>query len=54
MYGHKKIYLIGWLWFAVWSLISGFSYNSGVVLFSVCRALQGIGEFIGTLSHLLI
>ncbi|ORY15286.1 hypothetical protein BCR34DRAFT_478185 [Clohesyomyces aquaticus] len=43
MYGHKRIYLIGWAWFATWSLISGFSYSSGVVLFSICRAFQGIG-----------
>ncbi|KAF2650882.1 MFS general substrate transporter [Lophiostoma macrostomum CBS 122681] len=43
MYGHKRIYLIGWLWFAAWSLITGFSYTSGVVFFSICRAFQGIG-----------
>ncbi|KAH7139054.1 major facilitator superfamily-domain-containing protein [Dendryphion nanum] len=43
MYGHKRIYLIGWLWFAVWSLISGFSYTCGSIFFSICRAFQGIG-----------
>ncbi|OAL46556.1 hypothetical protein IQ07DRAFT_517424 [Pyrenochaeta sp. DS3sAY3a] len=43
MYGHKKVYLIGWLWFAIWSLISGFSYAGDHVLFSICRAFQGIG-----------
>ncbi|KAF2264733.1 MFS general substrate transporter [Lojkania enalia] len=43
MYGYKRIYLIGWAWFAVWSLISGFGYTSGVILFSICRAFQGIG-----------
>jgi MFS family permease len=43
MYGHKKIYLIGWLWFAVWSIITGFSYTSNHIMFSTCRALQGIG-----------
>ncbi|KAF2004345.1 MFS general substrate transporter [Amniculicola lignicola CBS 123094] len=43
MYGHKRIYLIGWLWFAIWSLITGFSYVSGVIMFSTCRAFQGIG-----------
>ncbi|PSN65998.1 MFS general substrate transporter [Corynespora cassiicola Philippines] len=43
MYGHKKIYMIGWIWFSVWSLISGFCYTSGIILFSICRAFQGIG-----------
>ncbi|KAF2735793.1 MFS general substrate transporter [Polyplosphaeria fusca] len=43
MYGHKRIYLIGWLWFAIWSLISGFGHSSGVIVFSICRAFQGIG-----------
>ncbi|KAF1958013.1 MFS general substrate transporter [Byssothecium circinans] len=43
MYGHKKIYLAGWLWFCVWSLITGFSYASDHVLFSIFRAFQGIG-----------
>jgi MFS family permease len=44
MYGHKRIFIIGWLWFAVSSFITGFSYaSSNIVLFSVCRAFQGIG-----------
>lgn len=44
MYGHKKLFMIGWIWFALWSLICGFSYTtSNVVFFSVCRAFQGIG-----------
>lgn len=45
MYGHKKIYLIGWLWFSVWSLILGFCYKSHHILFSICRAFQGIGTY---------
>ncbi|KAF2873782.1 major facilitator superfamily domain-containing protein [Massariosphaeria phaeospora] len=43
MYGHKRIYLVGWMWFAAWSFISGFCYTSGIIFFSICRALQGIG-----------
>ncbi|KAF2806396.1 MFS general substrate transporter [Mytilinidion resinicola] len=43
MYGHKKVFLIGWAWFSMWSLISGFCYRWGVVVFSVCRAFQGMG-----------
>lgn len=44
MYGHKRVYLFGWLWFSVWSLITGFSYSSNSIVFSTLRALQGIGE----------
>lgn len=44
LYGHKRIFVAGYLWFAVWSLIAGFSvYSESLVFFAVCRALQGIG-----------
>lgn len=43
MYGHKRVFLIGWAWFCIWSLITGFCYKSGVILFSICRAFQGMG-----------
>jgi MFS family permease len=43
MYGHKKIFLIGTVWYGVWSLIAGFSVYSGSILFSVSRGFQGIG-----------
>jgi hypothetical protein len=43
MYGHKRIYLIGWAWFAIWSLITGFGHSFGVIPFSIFRAFQGIG-----------
>jgi MFS family permease len=44
MYGHKKIFMIGWIWFALFSTVCGFGYTtSNVVLFSTFRALQGIG-----------
>lgn len=44
MYGHKTILVIGWVWFAIMSFITGFSYTTGnIILFSICRALQGIG-----------
>lgn len=45
MYGHKRVYLFGWLWFSVWSLITGFSYLSNSIVFSTLRALQGIGGY---------
>lgn len=43
MYGHKKIFLIGAMWYGVWSLAAGFSVYSGTILFSICRGFQGIG-----------
>jgi MFS family permease len=44
MYGHKKMFMIGWVWFAVWSVVCGFGYTtSNVVFFSICRGFQGIG-----------
>lgn len=43
MYGHKRVYLYGWLWFSVWSLTTGFAYSSNSIVFSTLRALQGIG-----------
>jgi hypothetical protein len=43
MLGHKYIFMLGWAWFAAWSLITGFSYTSGHVMLSACRAFQGIG-----------
>jgi MFS family permease len=51
MYGHKRIYLIGWFWFSMWSLITGFSYASDNIFFSICRAFQGIGKFPPASSH---
>jgi MFS family permease len=42
MYGHKKIFLVGSIWYGVWSLIAGFSVYSGSILFSICRGFQGI------------
>ena len=44
MYGHKKMFTIGWIWFGIWSFITGFSHVSkDIILFSICRAFQGIG-----------
>jgi len=37
------VYLIGWIWLAFSALVAGFSFVSGPIMFSVCRALQGIG-----------
>ena len=45
--GHKKLFIAGYLWYALWSLIAGLSvYSHSAIFFSVCRALQGIGPAI--------
>jgi MFS family permease len=46
MYGHIRMYLIGWIWFAAFSFLAGFCYNWDVIAFSICRAFQGIGPVI--------
>ena len=43
LFGHRKIFVIGYLWLAVWSVIAGVSVYSGQILFDICRAFQGIG-----------
>jgi MFS family permease len=49
LYGHKKIFTVGFLWFALWSLLAGFSIfvqtggGNGTIYFCFCRAMQGIG-----------
>ncbi|KAK3944373.1 MFS general substrate transporter [Diplogelasinospora grovesii] len=43
IYGHKRIFMVGWAWFSIWSLIPGFCNESQLILFSTCRAFQGIG-----------
>ncbi|RYC58350.1 hypothetical protein CHU98_g7867 [Xylaria longipes] len=49
IYGYKRMLCIGYVWFAVWSLISGLSiYNkeNGYVMFVFARVLSGIGPAI--------
>lgn len=43
MFGHKRIFIIGWLWFAVWSMFCGFSEYRGYTMLVGGRAMQGIG-----------
>jgi MFS family permease len=44
LYGHRLIFVIGYLWFAVWSLIAGFSvYSESLLFFALCRAMQRAG-----------
>ena len=40
--GHKHVFIFGWIWMAIWSLISGFAHN--LVLFDFARAMTGVGS----------
>ena len=41
-FGHKYVFVFGWMWMAIWSLISGFAEN--LVLFDFARAMTGLGN----------
>lgn len=43
LFGHRRMFIAGWLWFALWSLFAGVAVYSDQIFFDVCRALQGIG-----------
>ncbi|KAA8575863.1 hypothetical protein EYC84_004951 [Monilinia fructicola] len=43
LYGHKILFISGFFWFALWSLLAGFSTYSNAIFFDVARAFQGIG-----------
>jgi MFS family permease len=49
LFGHKKIFTIGFLWFSLWSLLAGLAIYvpaggaNGTIYFCFCRAMQGIG-----------
>ncbi|KAJ5168091.1 uncharacterized protein N7482_003685 [Penicillium canariense] len=43
IYGHRLLFIIGFLWFGLWSLLGGFSVWSNPIFFDCCRAFQGIG-----------
>ncbi|KAF5630292.1 aminotriazole resistance [Fusarium sp. NRRL 52700] len=43
IFGYKRLFLIGFVWFAVWSMICGLASYSNHVLFIFARVFQGIG-----------
>ena len=43
LYGHKKLFILGFVWFGLWSLLAGLSVYSNRIFFDCCRAFQGIG-----------
>ncbi|ODV79552.1 MFS general substrate transporter [Suhomyces tanzawaensis NRRL Y-17324] len=47
MYGYKTMYLIGYAWYAVWSLATGFAaFVPNRIFFQTMRSMQGIGPAI--------
>lgn len=43
LYGHKRFIVAGFAWYALWSLLAGFSTHVNIIFFDCCRAFQGIG-----------
>ena len=43
LFGHKRMVVLGYAWFGVWSIICGLSVYSGYIMFDIARALQGLG-----------
>ncbi|KAJ9165496.1 Major facilitator superfamily transporter [Coniochaeta hoffmannii] len=45
-FGYKKMLLVGYAWFSLWSMVTGVSVYSNYVLHVFARVLQGIGPAI--------
>jgi MFS family permease len=43
LFGYRRMFLSGFIWLAIWSLVAGFSVYSNHILFILARVLQGIG-----------
>lgn len=44
MFGHKSLFVAGFFWYGLWSVVAGLSnYAHSGIFFDVCRALQGVG-----------
>jgi len=43
VFGYKRLFLLGFAWFALWSLVLGLAWWSTHVLFVFARVLQGVG-----------
>lgn len=42
-FGHKKLFVLGMAWYALWTLVCGLAVYSTSILFIVARVFQGIG-----------
>lgn len=43
IFGHKKVYLLGFAWFVLWSMLTGISHYTDFIFYAICRGFQGIG-----------
>jgi MFS family permease len=43
LFGYRRMFIIGFCWLALWSLVAGVSVYSNHILFIFARVLQGIG-----------
>ncbi|KAE8350330.1 major facilitator superfamily-domain-containing protein [Aspergillus coremiiformis] len=43
VFGYHRMFLVGYVWLAIWSLVAGVSVYSNHVLFIFARVLQGLG-----------
>ncbi|KAK6845917.1 MFS general substrate transporter [Apiospora arundinis] len=43
LFGYKRVFILGMLWFAIWSMVAGLSVYSNHYLFIFARVLQGLG-----------
>ncbi|KAL2816709.1 major facilitator superfamily-domain-containing protein [Aspergillus granulosus] len=43
LFGYHRMFIIGFLWLALWSLVAGLSVYSNYILFIFARVLQGLG-----------
>ncbi|KAI4125169.1 MAG: hypothetical protein LQ338_004424 [Usnochroma carphineum] len=46
LFGHKRMFVIGFSWFSLWSVLCGLSVYVDEIFFHFCRAMQGIGPAI--------
>jgi MFS family permease len=54
VFGYKRMLIIGFAWFSLWSMILGLSVYSNHVLFTFARVFQGIGPAIALPNALAI
>ncbi|KAI5197996.1 hypothetical protein E4T39_07022 [Aureobasidium subglaciale] len=43
LFGYRRMFIAGWIWFGLWSLFAGVAVYSGQIFFDICRAIQGLG-----------
>ncbi|KAJ5690422.1 Drug resistance protein [Penicillium macrosclerotiorum] len=44
LFGYRRIFLSGFIWLAIWSLVAGVSVYSNYYLFIIARVMQGLGS----------